>query len=192
MSHVADRLVVILDANVLFPFRKRDALLRFGAVGLYRPRWTETILEEWRRSLLALKPDLADSVAAQVAAMHRAFPEALVTGHEVLMTGLSLPDPDDRHVLAAAIRAGAEQIVTENLKDFLANVLDPLGVEAVRADDFLAATFELYTSEAVAALCTMRRAYRRPSMSPAAFVLDLQASGLPKLASVVREHVDVL
>ena len=192
MSHVADRFVVVLDANVLWPFRTRDALLRLGAAGLFRPRWSEAILDEWVRTLIAEKPHLEASVRSQRSAMARTFEEGLVEGWEPLVGGLKLPDPDDRHVVAAAIRAGAEHIVTENLKDFPSAVLAPLGLEAVRADDFLAATFELYPAEATKALRTMRRAYRNPAMDALDFVLDLQRSGLPKLASLAREQVDVL
>ena len=192
MNHVADRFVVVLDANVLWPFRTRDALLRFGAAGLFRPRWSEAILDEWVRTLIAEKPHLKASVRSQRSAMARTFEEGLVEGWEPLVGGLKLPDPDDRHVVAAAIRAGAEHIVTENMRDFPSAMLGPLGLEAVRADDFLAATFELYPAEATKALRTMRRAYRNPAMDALDFVLDLQRSGLPKLASLAREQVDVL
>ncbi|WP_031554081.1 PIN domain-containing protein [Parvularcula oceani] len=192
MSHVADRFVVVLDANVLWPFRTRDALLRFGAAGLFRPRWSEAILDEWVRTLIGAKPHLEESVRSQRFAMARAFEEGLVEGWEPLVDGIDLPDPNDRHVVAAAIRAGAEHIVTENVRDFPSATLEPLGIEAVRADDFLAATFELYPAEAVGALRTMRKAYRNPSMASLDFVFDLQKSGLPKLASLAKEHVDVL
>lgn len=192
MSHVADRLVAVLDANVLFPFRTRDALLRFAEAGLFQPRWTRTILDEWRRNLLALKPQLASSVAAQMDAMARAFPEALVRGHEPLIGTLLLPDPDDRHVLAAAVRAGATHIATENLRDFPAEALKGLGIDPVGADDFLAAIFEFHPAEAVAALRTMRRAYRRPAMDAAEFILDLRTSGLPRLATLAEAYGDAL
>ena len=122
--HIADRFVVVLDANVLFPFRKRDALLRFSHTGLFRARWSEDILDEWTRNLLGLKPQLEDRIRAQQAAMREHFPEALVTGHDPLVGALDLPDPDDRHVLAAAIQCGAQQIVTDNLVDFPADKLE--------------------------------------------------------------------
>ena len=192
MAYIADRFVVILDANVLWPFRTRDALLRFGEAGLFRPRWSEAILDEWVRTLTAAKPHLTESIQSQRAAMARTFEEGLVEGWEPFEKVIDLPDPDDRHVAAAAVRAGAEHIVTENLKDFPRSILEPLGIEAVRADDFLAATFELYPAEATRALRTMRRAYRNPKMDALTFVLDLQGSGLPKLASLAKEQVDVL
>ena len=162
MRCLADRFVVVLDANVLYPFRIRDALLRFAEAGLFRARWSPAIIDEWRRNLVAQKPEFEDSIDAQIAAMRIAFPEGCVTGGTDLIDSLELPDADDRHVLATAICAGAEHIVTENLKDFPDEKLDEYGISAVSADDFLASTFELYPAEALAALATMRRCYTRP------------------------------
>ncbi|MFG1206909.1 PIN domain-containing protein [Xanthobacter flavus] len=183
MKHIADRFVVVLDANVLFPFRKRDVLLRFCEAGLFRARWSPQILDEWTRSLVALKPEFAASIQAQLAAMHAAFPEALVTGHEPLIEALELPDPGDRHVLAAAIRCGAQHIVTDNLSDFPAAAVDGFAIEAIDADEFLARTFDLYPTEALATLNLIREGYRKPPFTPSEFVMDLMAKGLPKLAS---------
>lgn len=192
MNCIADRFVVVLDANVLYPFRTRDALLRFAEAGLFRARWSERIQAEWKTALLRSKPDTEASLDAQIAAMHRAFPEACVTGAEGLIDSLNLPDPEDRHVLATAIRAGAEHIVTENLRDFPADALQQYGITAVSADDFLSSTFELYPAEALAAMRTMRNEYRNPAFSTDAFIFDLQAKGLPKLASMLKPHIDLL
>lgn len=192
MRSVADRFVVVLDANVLYPFRVRDSLLRFAEAGLFRARWSPTILGEWRRSLLARRPELEASIDAQIEAMKRAFPESCVTGGDSLVGSLQLPDADDRHVLATAIRTGAEHIVTENLKDFPDYVLAPFGITAVTADDFLASTFELYPADALRAMRSMRRDYDRPPFSPGEFIFDLQGKGLPKLASMLKENIDLL
>ena len=94
MKHIADRFVVLLDANVLFPFRKRDILLRFYHAGLYRARWSGQILDEWTRNLLSLRPDLSASISSQLDAMRREFPEALVTGYERLIEGLESGSAD--------------------------------------------------------------------------------------------------
>lgn len=192
MKHVADRFVVILDANVLFPFRKRDVLLRFYHAGLFRARWTEQILDEWTRNLLEQKPQLEDSIRSQQRAMQEHFAEAIVTGYEPLIPALNLPDPDDRHVLAAAIQCGAQHIVTENLADFPADLLEQFEIEAIDADEFLSRTFDLYPSEALAVLRSLRELYNNPPFSPPEFILDLTAKGLPKLAARVREHRDFI
>lgn len=188
MKYVADRFVVLLDANVLFPFRKRDVLLRFYQTGLFRARWTEQILKEWTNSLLKQKPQLEESIRSQLSAMDEQFPEARVTGHEALINGLTLPDPDDRHVLAAAIQCGAQHIVTDNLADFPAHQLAPYNIEAIDADEFLSRTFDLYPVEAVSVLRQLRADYQNPPYSPPEFILDLTAKGLPKLAARARQH----
>ena len=192
MSEVADRFVVVLDANVLYPFRVRDVLLRFAEAGLFRARWSEQILEEWTRSLLAAQPHLEASIRSQREKMAQAFPEAMIEGYEALIPALDLPDPDDRHVLAAAIRAGAAHIVTANLKDLPAEALAPYGVEAVSPDAFLAATYELYPKQATAALRRMRQAYRNPAMTANELLLDLMRVGLPRLVALVRQEIELL
>ena len=192
MNHAADRPVVVLDANVLFPFRKRDILLRMHHAGLFRARWTERILDEWIRSLLERKPHLEASVRSQRRAMSEHFAEALVGGYEPLIGTLDLPDADDRHVLAAAIRCGAQQIVTDNLADFPADVLAGFDIEATDADAFLSRTFDLYPSKAIGVLRVLRRGYRNPPFSPTEFILDLTAKGLPQLARMAERQGDFL
>ena len=103
-----------------------------------------------------------------------------------------MPDPDDRHVLATAIRASAEHIETENLRDFSDEKLEEFGITAVSADDFLSSTFELYPAEALAALRAMRQDYKNPPFTTSEFIFDLQKRGLPKLASMLKENIDVL
>ena len=190
MTQLADPRVALLDANVLFPFRKRDILLRFHHAGLFHARWTERILDEWTLNLLEQKPHLEPSVRSQRHAMREHFPEAEVTGFEPLIGTLELPDPDDRHVLAAAIRCGAQCLVTDNLADFPAEVLGRFDIEAVDADGFLSRTFDLYPSEALGVLRTLREAYRNPPFTPSEFVRDLTAKGLPRLAARTEQHRD--
>lgn len=188
MSHLADRFVVLLDANVLHQFRKRDVLLRFYEAGLFRARWTDEIISEWTQSLLKKRPDLKRSIAAQQEKLSAVFPEALVAGYEHLKSGLKLPDNGDLHVLAAAIQCGAQHIITDNVRDFPASALEVYSIEAIEADEFLARTFDLYTAEAMTVLRELREHYSKPSFSPSEFVLDLTARGMPKLAARVRSR----
>lgn len=192
MSPVADRFVVLLDANVLYPFRKRDVLLRFYDAGLFRARWTERILDEWSRSLLNAHPDLKSNIEAQQEKIRDVFPEALVSGFEHLEAGLNLPDADDRHVLAAAILCGAQHIVTDNIRDFPSAELDQFDIKAIEADEFLSRTFDLYAAEAMSVLRELRSYYSNPRFTPSEFVFDLTAKGMPKLAARVRERRDFL
>ncbi|WP_256212600.1 PIN domain-containing protein [Loktanella sp. DSM 29012] len=183
---------MILDANVLFPFRVRDVLLTFAHEGLFRARFTEEIMDEWTRNVIALKPDLRDSIDSQVDAIRRAFDECFVTGHMPLIDGLKMPDENDRHVLAAAIRCSAQVIVTENKRDFPQALLEEYDIEVLGADDMLATTYELFPSVAARALGKVRRRYRNPPMGVSEFLLDLTRAGLPKLAAIGRQDIDLL
>lgn len=116
---VASRPTAILDACVLYPAPMRDLLLHIADAGLYQPKWTDQIQHEWTRNLLKNRPDLkSEQLQKTVAAMKDAFPDATVTHYEALIESIYLPDTDDRHVVAAAIRSHADLIITANLKDF--------------------------------------------------------------------------
>jgi hypothetical protein len=120
---------------VLVPIALADTLLRVAEKGLYRPLWSDRILAEAQAATEEIHPGM--DAGKRFAQMREAFDDALVTGWEELEPGIRLPDQDDRHVLAAAIWGGAQGIITANVKDFPAAALEPLGLEAVRPDDFL-------------------------------------------------------
>ncbi len=104
--------VVLYDACVLYPAPLRDLLVRIANTGIVRARWTELILDECFRNILEQRPDLKPEALRRTRElMTQAVPDCLVTGFETLIAGLSLPDKDDRHVLAAAVRAGAVRTV---------------------------------------------------------------------------------
>lgn len=192
MSFVANPFVVILDANVLYPFRIRDVLLTFAHEGLFRARFTEEIMYEWTKNLVQQKPELEESVISQARMIRQTFDECFVTGHMSLIDGLEMPDKDDRHVLAAAIRCSAQVIVTENRRDFPPDLLEEYDIEVLGADDMLVSTYELFPVEAARALGRVRRRYKNPSMTVSEFLLDLTRAGLPKLAAVARRDIEAL
>ncbi|MFI6815477.1 PIN domain-containing protein [Nonomuraea sp. NPDC050328] len=131
-------LVGVYDANVLYGNEVRDLLIRVACSGLVRAHWSAEILDEVTRNLAANRPDIpSDKLSTLCKLMNAAIPGALVSGCEELTESLKLPDPDDRHVLATAIKAGAEVIVTSNLKDFPADVLATYGITAKSPDDFI-------------------------------------------------------
>jgi hypothetical protein len=109
--------LAVLDACVLFPAALRDTLLRAAEAELYAIRWSEQILEEVRRNLVATSRVDARRAARLVGAMRRSFPEAAVTDFETLVDRMA-NHADDRHVLAAAVVAGVTIIVTHNLRHF--------------------------------------------------------------------------
>lgn len=122
---------VVYDANVLYPNTLRDLLLRIAQSGTVQAKWTNAILDEMTAALRRNRPDIpAEKTERLRELMNKAVRDCLVSGYEPLIEGLKLPDPDDRHVLAAAIQAGAQVIVTRNLKDFPAAGLEPWNIEA--------------------------------------------------------------
>jgi len=140
----SSRFTAILDACVLYPAPLRDFLLTIAEGELYLPKWSDTIHDEWSRNLVKKREDLdPKAVQATIKAMQSAFPDATVSGFEELITGLNLPDEDDRHVLAAAIRCNADVIVTYNLKDFPSKELNKYDIEAQEPDEFVYNLIEL-------------------------------------------------
>ncbi len=130
---------VVLDANVLYPFSLRDTLLRAAGAGLYQMYWTDEILDEACRNLVKDGRVSLEQAARLRSAMTRAFPESMVTDYAGLIPSMT-NDPKDRHVAAAAVRAGAQVIVTTNLRDFAQM---PKGIESQSPDDFLGHLFDL-------------------------------------------------
>ncbi len=181
----------LLDSCVLYPARLRDLLLSLAAASLFRPLWSEIIHEEWIVSVLANRPDLRrPQLEAARSAMDRAFPAASVSGFERLISAVSLPDPDDRHVLAAAVHARADLIVTVNLKDFPTAVLASHGTAAMHPDTFVEYLFDLDEIEAVAAVARMRGRLRAPPLSPDDFIDSFARVGMPLTASRLRNLVN--
>jgi hypothetical protein len=150
----------IYDACVLYPAPLRDLLMWLGLAGRFRARWSSQIHDEWKRSLLRDRPDLTPVQLNRTSTlMDQAIPDALVAGHEAIAENLQLPDPGDRHVLAAAIRCGASVIVTFNEKDFPTGALEPFGIEAQHPDLFIDNLFDLDPAVVVAAARRQRRFY---------------------------------
>lgn len=186
------RFVVIYDACVLYPAPLRDLLMRLAKTDLFAARWTTQIHDEWIRNLLAARPELADKLLRTAELMNRAVPDALVTDYEPLIDGLCLPDPDDRHVLAAAIRAGAQLIVTFNLKDFPESESGRFGVEAIHPDLFITQQFDLHEGKILDAVRAHRRALRNPTRSVDEYLDTLAKQKLVVTAERLRSFESML
>jgi predicted nucleic acid-binding protein len=153
-------LTALFDACVLHPAPLRDLLMRLAMTQVFRARWTDTIHEEWIRSVLRQRPELAVQLARTRQLMNAHVMDCLVTGYEQLIDTIYLPDPNDRHVLAAAITGGADVLVTMNLKDFPASRLAPFGIEAQHPDVFICNLLRQHETAIVAAtapLCAIRQ-----------------------------------
>lgn len=182
----------VLDANVLYPALLRDVLLSLADADLYSAKWSVHVRDEWTRSLLRDRPGMGAQVAAAAQAMEEAIPDCLVSGYEHLIEGLKLPDPDDRHVLAAAITGHADAIVTWNEKDFPREVLDPFGIEVQTPDEFVCNQLMLEKFTALAALKRMRERWARPQYDAMALVALLEKRGLPQTAAHLRDVVALI
>jgi PIN domain len=179
--------IVLLDANLLYPFHLRNLLIQFGVEHLVDVRWTDAIHEEWIGNLVADGRATRARLMRTLAIMRRVLPEADVRGYEHRIAGLSLPDAQDRHVLAAAIEASASVLLTFNLADFPPANLAPHGVVARAPDDFLC---ELHTTdpEAVEAVVDAARHNLRittPQMGE--FIDILERQRLVSFAACLRK-----
>ena len=159
----------VLDANLLMTRYLRDLMLSLAERGLYRPRWSPDLMVEMRRAVERRAGDAWDTARAEridrtIDLMNLAFPDANIEGYTQLVLTLQLPDPDDRHVLAAAITGNADIIVTSNLADFPAKALAPHGVEALHPDLFIRGLIDAAPSEVVAAIETMTMRWRKPEI----------------------------
>ena len=134
----------------------------------------------------------AGGVTARAATDGCACPGAKVTGYEALIDNLQLPDPDDRHVLAAAIRCGADAIITFNQKDFPDSALAPYGIDVLHPDDFIYYQLDMAPSDCCAAIRQQRQALKKPPMDVDTFLATLQKQQLPQTVSRLRELGDIL
>jgi predicted nucleic acid-binding protein len=185
--------VVVYDACVLFSAQLRDLLMRLTLADLCAARWTDEILEEWSRNLTAKNPAVtADSVSRCRVLMNLHAADALLTGYEHRTFSLTLPDPDDRHVLAAAIHCKARYIITFNLKDFPDDVLSKHGVEAIHPDDFLGLLLQWNLPSTCETLRLQRAELKNPPISPESFLDRLERLGLKQSVDVLRTVIDQL
>lgn len=180
--------VVLYDACVLYPAPLRDLLVRIANTGVVRARWSDAILDECFRNILEQRPDLKPRALNRTRElMTKAVPDCLVTGFEALIDGLTLPDPDDRHVLAAAIRAGAQAIVTFNLSDFPELQLAPYNVEAKHPDDFVLDTIGLAPGIVTKVLSEQAGALKNPPRTVGELLDTLRSLGLVRSVAKLRE-----
>lgn len=181
---------VFYDANVLYPAELRNLLMHLALTGLFRAKWSADVHEEWMRSLLKNRPDLTrEKLERTRQLMDKATTDALVTGYEHLIPGLVLPDEDDRHVLAAAIRCGASLIVTCNLADFPPEALGPFDIEAQHPDEFILHLLDPAPGLAIEAAQNHRASLKNPSRTVEEYLDSLASQGLLETASALREHL---
>ena len=155
---------MLLDACVLLPYQLADLLLRLAEAEMYEPLWSDDILTEVERNLVASFDVPTEKAARRIRHMRAAFPNASVDGYRHLVEAMT-NDPKDRHVAAAAVRGNAALIVTANLSDFPATALEPYDIEAVHPDDFLQDQLDLEPAITLGCLKEHRADYTRPQFT---------------------------
>ena len=178
------------DANVLYGSALRNLLMHLELTGLFRARWSADVHEEWMAALLRNRPDLSrEKLERTRMLMDKHAEDALVTGHEDLIDGLHLPDPDDRHVLAAAIRGRADVIVTANVRDFPAEVLTPFEIEAQHPDEFIVHLLDLAPGVVMMAAQRHRVSLKNPAKTVDEYLEMLEREGLTHTVSILRDYM---
>ncbi|MBP0617797.1 PIN domain-containing protein [Jiella mangrovi] len=190
----ANRFTALIDACTLAGALPRNLLLTLAEAEFFRVRWSAEIMRETEKAIekiLASKgvADAAERAAKACQFMQSAFEEAMVSEFERFLPACAeLPDPGDRHVLAAAIKTQAAIIVTENLADFPPDYVGRFGIEALSADTFLASTVALDEGKAVAAIRTMRMRMKRPEKTARQLLWDMDAAGLTETVDVLKSY----
>lgn len=182
------RFTALLDANVLYPAPIRDYLLHLASLNLYKPKWSPAIQDEWIRKLMINRPDLTkEALEKTKAAMDSAFPDANVEKYEYLISAITLPDEDDRHVLAAAIRGKTDVIVTSNLKDFPTATISTYDIEVQNPDEFISNLINLDRKKCLKALKNQVKSLKNPPKTREEVLETLTNCGLVKSVDLLKD-----
>lgn len=179
------RFKCLLDTNVIYPIVIRDLLFWFAHYDLFTPQWSKHIFDEWI-DVMKRKGVSEEEAFKRAGKANLAFPDALVKNYEGLIDGLDLPDEKDRHVLAAAIKANANIIVTNNLKDFPLEYLQSFGLTAKSADDFLTDIIDLNPNQAIRAFREMVLNKKNPDLDEYEVLELLRNQGLNDTANYLH------
>lgn len=173
--------MAVLDANVLYPAPVRDYLLHLAEQSLYFPKWTDDIHDEWIRNLIRQRKDISiQSLLSAKNAMTDAFPDANIIHYKHKIRDLDLPDREDRHVLAAAIIANAQDIVTFNVRDFPAEKIERFGIRSTHPDIFIVELIQQHQQKCFDALKTQSSRLKHPPKGINDVLSILKKCGLSK------------
>jgi predicted nucleic acid-binding protein len=187
------RYSAFLDANVLHPAFLRAALLWFADARLLRPVWSKDVLMEWRRSVRRRHGDMDDVKCDRLQQAFTAqFPDAEVSDYEPFINVIELPDPDDRHVLAAAIVGKCNGIITANLKHFPVEAVAKFGIEVVHPDEFIVNVIDLDENKAIGACKRHREAMGISKPSVEQYLERYEICGLIQAHQRLLPHKELL
>lgn len=183
----------IYDACVLYPAPLRDLLLQLAISDSFRARWTNDIHDEWQRNVLKNRPDLkAEDLQKTRDLMDRNVRDCLIDGYQSLIGMLNLPDPDDRHVLAAAIVGRVDVIVTFNIKDFPSEILNLYNIEAQHPDEFISNLCGLFPTTVYKAAKAIRARLKNPPKSVDDYLDCLAKQGLSKTVEFLKKGEELI
>ena len=182
------KIFAVLDACVLYSAFMRHILLNLAEQGIYKPKWSQLITDEWFRSLLKNRPDLKEAnLKRTIRFMEQEFINAQITDFEHHIPTIQLPDPDDRHVVACAIEAKASIIVTKNLKDFPVEELAKFSIVAQHPDDFICNLFKLDKKAAVDAFNAQLETLKNPPVTKEELLETFRRNDLIKAAELFAQ-----
>lgn len=185
--------IALLDANIFYPAPLRDLFLQLAVTDLFQARWTADIHREWMEALLRNQPHRDRARLERTRdKIDQATRDCMITGYEALIPSLSLPDPDDRHVLAAAIAGHCNVIVTWNLTDFPDQALKPFGIDAQNPDMFLAHQFDHAPTTFCAAVRKVRRRLQNPPYTTAQYLTILTRQRLVTTVAKLEPSSELL
>lgn len=159
---------------------------------LVQAKWTDQIHQEWTGNLINNRPEVKHAVQITREKMDTAVPDALVKDYESLISSISLPDPKDRHVLAAAVKCGAQIIVTTNLKDFPNDYLSGFDVEALHPDKFIEHHFSLNPGAVIACVKRIRARLQNPEMNAESYLVNLATLNLPVTVRLLQDNMTLI
>ncbi|POQ98381.1 toxin-antitoxin system, toxin component, PIN family protein [Alkalispirochaeta sphaeroplastigenens] len=187
------RFTVVYDACVLYPAPLRDLLLQLATEDLFRACWSNQIHDEWIRNVMANRPDLTRQQLERTRdLMNESVLDSVVTDYEQFIPAIHLPDENDRHVVAVAVRCGASVVVTYNSKDFPPGELMKYDLEAVHPDAFLIQQFHLSEAKLVGSARKVRNRLKNPPLSAEDYLSTLEKQGLPQTVALLRSFLSLL
>ncbi|AKJ69402.1 hypothetical protein PATSB16_37100 [Pandoraea thiooxydans] len=188
------RYAALLDACVLYPIAMTDSLMSLATAGLFAAKWSTKIEQEWIAALELRRPDLRGKLEFRRNCMREAVPDWEVpeVAWAPLVASYELPDPNDRHVLAAAVAGHVDCIVTENLRDFPSTTVDAYGIEVVSPDRFIINQWDLDPLATMTAFKRMRARWKSPRATPENFARALEHGGLPATAQRIRDAAELI
>lgn len=187
------RYSAFLDANVLHPGFLRGALLWFADERLLRPVWSSHVLQEWKDSILRARQDIDAAKLDQIQALLTSqFPDAEVKGYEPFIEAITLPDPNDRHVLAAAMFGRCNGIITSNLKDFPSKTVSAFSIEVVHPDQFIVNIIDLDEGRVLGACKRHRASLTKSQPSPDQYLDNFDRCGLIQARQRLQQNRELI